>query len=54
MACLALLAVAGCGGSSPPVQHNPGTPTGTFSVTVSAASASGGATATNTLVLTVQ
>jgi uncharacterized repeat protein (TIGR01451 family) len=55
MACLMMLAVAGCGGgSSTPVQHNPGTPIGTFSITVSASSASSGAAATNTLLLTVQ
>jgi len=52
LACLALLAVSGCGvGPSP--QHNPGTPTGTFAVVVTA-TATSGATATSTVNLTVQ
>ncbi len=50
-ACLALLAVAGCGSSG---TNSPGTPTGTFAVTVTASSASGGASATSTVNLTVQ
>lgn len=56
MAALALLVVAGCGvsmkGPAPP--HNPGTPAGTFAVTVTATSASQGATATSAVNLTVQ
>jgi uncharacterized repeat protein (TIGR01451 family) len=55
MASLALLTVAGCGvNRSTPVQHNPGTPPGTYAVTVTASSANQGATATGTLNLTVQ
>lgn len=51
----ALLIVAGCGVSmKTPVQHNPGTPAGTSAVTVTASSASGGATATSVVNLTVQ
>ena len=55
-ACLGVLFFAGCGVSPgpPPVQHNPGTPTGTFAVVVTASSASQGATATSTVNLTVQ
>lgn len=52
LACLALLAVAGCS-VGPPPQHNPGTPTGTFAVVVTA-TATNGATATSTVNLTVQ
>ena len=53
--CLALLVLAGCGVSrSTPVQHNPGTPPGTYAVLVTASSASQGATATSTVNLTVQ
>jgi uncharacterized repeat protein (TIGR01451 family) len=50
-ACLGLLALAGCGSSTP---HNPGTPAGTYAVAVKASSANGGATATSTVNLTVQ
>jgi len=52
----ALMLVAGCEVSmkTPPQAHNPGTPAGTFAVTVTASSASGGATATSTVNLTVQ
>jgi uncharacterized repeat protein (TIGR01451 family) len=52
-ACLALLALCGCG-SSNSTPHNPGTPAGTFAVVVTANSANGGATATSTVNLTVQ
>lgn len=52
LACLALLGVAGCS-VNPGPQHTPGTPTGTFAVVVTATSANG-ATATNTVNLTVQ
>ncbi len=51
-ACLALLALCGCG-SSNNTPHNPGTPAGTFAVVVIANSANGGATATSTVNLTV-
>jgi uncharacterized protein DUF11 len=55
MACLALLTLAGCGVSQPaPVQHSPGTPPGTYAITVTATSASQSATATSTVNLTVQ
>ncbi|HEY2116093.1 MAG TPA: hypothetical protein VGJ51_13435 [Candidatus Angelobacter sp.] len=55
MGLVALLAVAGCGVSmKTPAQHSPGTPAGTFAVTVTASSASGGATATSMVNLTVQ
>jgi uncharacterized repeat protein (TIGR01451 family) len=55
MACLALLTLAGCGvNMSTPVQHNPGTPPGTYAVVVTATSANQGATATSTVNLTVQ
>jgi uncharacterized protein DUF11 len=52
----ALLIVAGCGVSmkTPAQAHNPGTPAGTSAVTVTASSASGGATATSVVNLTVQ
>jgi uncharacterized repeat protein (TIGR01451 family) len=50
-ACLALLAVVGCGSSG---SNSPGTPRGTFAITVTATSATGGATATSTVNLTVQ
>jgi uncharacterized repeat protein (TIGR01451 family) len=54
LACVGLLALAGCGVSmSTPVQHTPGTPAGTFAVVVTATSANG-ATAANTVNLTVQ
>jgi uncharacterized repeat protein (TIGR01451 family) len=51
-ATLALLAIAGCGGSHG--ANRPGTPTGTFAITVTASSANGGATAISTVNLTVQ
>jgi uncharacterized repeat protein (TIGR01451 family) len=51
-ATIALLALAGCGGSHG--ANRPGTPTGTFAITVTASSANGGATATSTVNLTVQ
>ena len=56
MAIAALLIVAGCGVSmkTPAPPHTPGTPAGTFAVTVTASSASGGATATSIVNLTVQ
>jgi uncharacterized repeat protein (TIGR01451 family) len=55
LACLALLSMAGCSvNMGTAVQHNPGTPTGTFAVVVTASSASQGATATSTVNLTVQ
>lgn len=56
MAVAALLVLAGCGVSmkTPAPSHNPGTPAGTFAVTVTASSASGGATATSMVNLTVQ
>lgn len=56
MGIAALLIVAGCGVSmkTPAPPHNPGTPAGTFAVTVTASSASGGATATSIVNLTVQ
>jgi len=56
MAIAALLVVAGCGVSmkAPAPTHNPGTPAGNFAVTVTASSASGGATATSVVNLTVQ
>jgi hypothetical protein len=55
MAVATLLVLAGCGVSmKTPVQHTPGTPAGTFAVTVTASSASSGATATSTVNLTVQ
>jgi len=56
MAVAALLIVAGCGVSlkTPAPPHTPGTPAGNFAVTVTASSASGGATATSILNLTVQ
>lgn len=56
MAVAALLALAGCGVSmkTPAPAHNPGTPAGTSAVTVTASSASGGATATSIVNLTVQ
>ncbi len=55
LACLALLALAGCGVQlNSPVQHSPGTPAGTSAVVVTATSANGGATATSTVNLTVQ
>ncbi|HEV8490836.1 MAG TPA: hypothetical protein VGR76_01145 [Candidatus Angelobacter sp.] len=56
MAVTALLLLAGCGVSmkTPAPPHTPGTPAGTFAVTVTANSASGGATATSTVNLTVQ
>ena len=56
MAVTALLVLAGCGVSmkTPAPSHNPGTPAGTFAVTVTASSASGGATATSMVNLTVQ
>lgn len=55
MGCLALLTLAGCSvNMSQPVQHSPGTPTGTFAVVVTATSANQGATATSTVNLTVQ
>ncbi|HKD79325.1 MAG TPA: hypothetical protein VKH81_06490 [Candidatus Angelobacter sp.] len=49
IACVALLALAGCGSSK-----SARTPAGTFAVTVTASSATGGATATSTVNLTVQ
>ena len=56
MAVAALLLLAGCGVSmkTPAPPHTPGTPAGTFAVTVTANSASGGATATSIVNLTVQ
>jgi uncharacterized repeat protein (TIGR01451 family) len=56
MAVTALLLLAGCGVSmkTPAPPHTPGTPAGTFAVTVTANSASGGATATSMVNLTVQ
>ena len=56
MAVVALLVLAGCGVSmkTPGPAHNPGTPAGTSAVTVTASSASGGATATSVVNLTVQ
>ena len=56
MAVATLLVVAGCGVSrkTPAPPHTPGTPAGTFAVTVTASSASGGATATSLVNLTVQ
>jgi len=56
MAVAALLVLAGCGVSmkTPAPPHNPGTPAGTSAVTVAASSASGGATATSVVNLTVQ
>jgi len=56
MGVAALLIVAGCGVSmkTPAPPHTPGTPAGTFAVTVTASSASGGATSTSTVNLTVQ
>ena len=56
IAVAALLALAGCGVSmkTPAPPHTPGTPAGTFAVTVTASSASGGATATSVVNLTVQ
>ena len=56
MSIAALLVVAGCGVSrkTPAPPHTPGTPAGTFAVTVTASSASGGATATSVVNLTVQ
>ena len=54
LACLGLLCLAGCGvNMSAPVQHTPGTPSGTFAVVVTATAANG-ATAANTVNLTVQ
>jgi uncharacterized repeat protein (TIGR01451 family) len=55
-AAMALLVMAGCGSDSkktPPVAFT-GTPAGTSAVTVTATSASGGATSTSTVYLTVQ
>ena len=56
MAVAALLVLGGCGVEmkTPAPPHTPGTPAGTFAVTVTASSASGGATATSTVNLTVQ
>jgi uncharacterized repeat protein (TIGR01451 family) len=55
MGVAAFLVVAGCGVSmKTPQTHNPGTPAGTFAVTVTASSASSGATATSMVNLTVQ
>jgi uncharacterized repeat protein (TIGR01451 family) len=56
MALAALLALAGCGVSmkTPAPPHTPGTPAGNFAVTVTANSASGGASATSIVNLTVQ
>jgi uncharacterized repeat protein (TIGR01451 family) len=56
MAVTALLVLVGCGVSmkTPAPPHTPGTPAGTFAVTVTASSASGGATATSVVNLTVQ
>jgi uncharacterized repeat protein (TIGR01451 family) len=56
LAGMALLVVSGCGSDSKPIGGGgpTGTPAGTSAVTVTATSASGGATATNTLNLTVQ
>jgi uncharacterized repeat protein (TIGR01451 family) len=56
MAVAALLVLAGCGVSmkTPAPPHTPGTPAGTFAVTVTASSTSGGATATSMVNLTVQ
>lgn len=51
-ACLALVAIAGCGNNNKAV-NTPGTPAGTFAVVVTASSASGGATAASTVNLTV-
>lgn len=56
MGIVALLVLGGCGVSmkTPAPPHTPGTPAGTFAVTVTATSASGGATATSIVNLTVQ
>jgi hypothetical protein len=56
MAVAALLALAGCGVEmkTPAPPHTPGTPAGNFAVTVTANSASGGASATSIVNLTVQ
>src|SRR5579859_329889 len=56
MGIASLLVVAGCGVSmkTPAQPHTPGTPAGTSAVTVTASSASGGATATSVVNLTVQ
>jgi len=56
MTVAALLVLAGCGVEMkpPPPPHTPGTPAGTFAVTVTASSASGGATAASVVNLTVQ
>ena len=51
-ACLALVAISGCGSNTKSV-NTPGTPPGTFAVVVTASSASGGASATSTVNLTV-
>ena len=53
---LVALAVPGCGGGGATVTHNPGTPAGTYSLTVTGTVTSGSATLTHsfTLKVTVQ
>jgi uncharacterized repeat protein (TIGR01451 family) len=54
LASLVLLALAGCGGNSVQPPKGGGTPLGAFQVTVTASTATGGATATGTVTLLVQ
>jgi uncharacterized repeat protein (TIGR01451 family) len=54
LACFGLLALAGCGVNQNHTTHSTGTPPGTYAITVTANSASLGATATSTVNLTVQ
>src|SRR5207249_11156581 len=50
---LLALTVPGCGGGGAVAQHNPGTPAGTYSLTVTGTVTSGSATLTHNVVLKV-
>ena len=50
---LLALTIPGCGGSGAVAQHNPGTPAGTYSLTVTGTVTSGSATLTHSVTLKV-
>jgi len=50
---LLALTIPGCGGGGAVAQHNPGTPAGTYSLTVTGTVTSGSATLTHSVTLKV-